>query len=379
MLLGPRAGEAAVTPRTLVTLLGLMLSAARPALAQGEAAIATGSPGSTALRFGEDMASLAARFGVALEVVPTPGGVASLEALAQRPGTLLAIVPSDVLDFVATFADEPDLRPLAEPMLALPLYREEAHVLARAEIRTLADLAGRRVAVGAPGSSALLTATLLLGTAGVVPAEELRIGGEAALDALRSGRVDAMIEIVGQPAALLKAKVAIEDALHLVPVDDPALRRLYPAATIPASAYHPWQRRDVPTVAAQALLLTRRLAAPGEEAACRLVGRIARIVVDNLGQLRRDGHPKWQEVSPGAAPAAGLERSPCVAQALAGPESYALGSGEALPTPAPTQPAPAPAPAPPSGAAPGNCAAESDPILRRLCEVRPLLRSPPGP
>jgi hypothetical protein len=172
-------------------------------------------------------------------------------------------------------------------------------------------------------------------------------------------------------------KVAIEDALRLVPVDHPALRKLYPAAAIPAGTYYPWQRQEVPTVASRALLMTLRWTDPAQEETCRLVGKIARIIVDNRDHLRRAGDPKWREVEPGAV-VTGWERSPCVAQALTGPDRYVLSTGAAAPSTATsTGAAPAEDPVRP-GQPPGStCAAETDPVLRRLCEVRPLLRPEP--
>ena len=94
------------------------------------------------------------------------GGWANIEALAFRPDARLGIVPSDTLDFLATFQSDPELRRRAERLRVVgPLHAEEVHVLARPGIATLADLGGKRVAVGAPDSSTLVTATLLLGTA----------------------------------------------------------------------------------------------------------------------------------------------------------------------------------------------------------------------
>jgi hypothetical protein len=118
-----------------------------------------------------------------------------------------------------------------------------------------------------------------------------------------------------------------------------------------------------------------------EGAACRLVGKVARIVADNLGRLRREGHPKWREVDLAAEGPAGWERSPCVVQALVGPEGYVLEGPEeeeeATP-PATSSISPGAGPAAPEGparrgdaaAAPGTCAAEGNPFRRRLCEVR---------
>ena len=204
------------------------------------------------------------------------------------------------------------------------------------------------------------------------------MGGEEAFAALRAGRLDAMIDVAGQPAPLLEDNVAIEDALHLVPVDHPALRDLYPTSAIPAETYYPWQPEEVPTVAPRAFLVTLRWTQPGyEEEACRLVGKIARIIADNLDRLRREGHPKWREVDLEAPAPAGWERSPCVEQALRGPEGYVLeATEEAIPSGTPSsspeaRTAPQAPPAQQGGAAARRaCAAEHNPFRRHLCEVR---------
>jgi uncharacterized protein len=371
-----------VTPGTVTVLGGLafLLLAANPVWALDAGAIVVGRRDSTATRVSQDIADLASHFGIELRVVPSQGSLENIEALIERPNIQLGIVQSDVLDFLATFAEDPELRRHAERMQVVgPLHVEEVHVLARPGIATFADLQGKRVAVGAPDSGALVTATLLLGTAGVAPSEEVRMDGEEALAALRAGRIDAMFDVAGQPASLLKDNVAIEDALHLVPIDHPALRNLYPSSAIPADTYYPWQPEEVPTVAPRAVLVTLRWTQPGyEEEACRLVGKIARIVADNPDHLRRVGHPKWREIDLAAEPPAGWERSPCVEQALGGPESHVLDAAEEV-TPSGTLSISPGAGAAPEeerparrgdASAPATCSAESNAFRRHLCEVR---------
>lgn len=372
-----------MTPKMTAALAGLALlvSLLRSAHALPDTgAIATGTPGSTAQRVGQDIDALVWRFGVALEIVPSWGALQNIRELTRQPGVVLAIVPSDVLDFLASSAEDEELRRTREALrVVFPLYREEVHVLARLGIATLAGLQGKRVAVGDPDSGTLVTATLLLATAGIRPAAELRLGGKEALDALRGGRVDAMVDVAGQPEALFQDQVAIEDALHLVPVDLPALRSLYPAAVIPAGTYYPWQPREVPTVAPYAVLVTLDWTGlDGREGTCRLVGKVARIVADNLEYLRRDGHPKWREVDLNAR-LPGWERSSCVERALAEPNSYVLQAPVKPPSSNASlrQPAARKRSARSSTTPPRNCAAEDDPIRRRLCEVRPQLGPQP--
>ena len=276
-----------MTPRMTAALAGLALLAwhAGPARALGTGVpdtgvVATGAPGGAAQRVGRDIADLAWRFGAALTAAPSRGALQNLRDLTRRQGVVLAVLPSDLLDFLAASAEDPELRRTRDALrVVFPLYQEEVHVLARPGIATFADLAGRRVAVGDPDGGALVTATLLLATAGVRPREELRLGGGEALEAVRGGRADAMVDVEARPAALLRDRVAVEDALHLVPVDLPALRGLYPAATIPAGTYYPWQPQEVPTVAPRAVLVTLDWAGmAGREGTCRLVGKVARVI-----------------------------------------------------------------------------------------------------
>jgi TRAP-type uncharacterized transport system substrate-binding protein len=76
-----------VTPRTPAFLVALALvlgPAAVPASALETGAIVTGSPGGTYFRLGQEIADLARRFGVTLEVVPSQGGLENVEALIRR-------------------------------------------------------------------------------------------------------------------------------------------------------------------------------------------------------------------------------------------------------------------------------------------------------
>ena len=125
-------------------------SPVRLAAQEVAANIVTGPAEGTDFRIGEDLAAMAAECGVTLGVRESAGSVENMQAVRDRPATQLGIVQSDVLEYYRTFAaDDPDLRrPARGVRVAFPLYNEEVHVLARRDIATLADLAGRKVATG---------------------------------------------------------------------------------------------------------------------------------------------------------------------------------------------------------------------------------------
>jgi hypothetical protein len=176
----------------------------------------------------------------------------------------------------------------------------------------------------------------------------VRIDTDEALAALREGHIDAMFYVAGQPARLFSETVTEADGLHLVPIAEPAVLDLYPVATIPAGTYR-WQREEVPTVAVRAVLMTYDYSKPNgyHREACAVVGKVARIIADNLDWLRRAGrgHPKWQEVDLDAKPVS-WARSKCAEDGLKAPNGYVVAS------------------------AGPECASEDNPIRRTLCVVK---------
>lgn len=344
--------------RMVMLALILMLPLLPRAGETAEPAIMTGKPSGTYIRFGQDIARVAGHFGLKLRVEPSAGSLENVEAVLRRPNTPLGIVQSDVLDFVATFSDDPELRRTAAAMrMVFPLYSEEVHLLARPEIRSLADLAGKRVAMGAPTSGTLLTATLMLASAGIEPAEEVEIDTAEALAALRDRQVDAMFYVAGRPAKLFASEVSAADGFHLVPITDPLVRQLYQSTVIPAATYA-WQAEDVPTVAVRAVLMTYDYARPNayHRAACATVGKVARMIASNLEWLRGPGrgHPKWQEADLDAG-LVSWERSRCAEAGLNGPDAYVIAQSPRL-----------------------SCD-DANPIRQKLCLVKQQMRQHMAP
>jgi uncharacterized protein len=324
-----------------------------------ETTIMTGKPAGTYIRFGADIAKLTRSFGVHLAVQPSAGSLENVEAVLRRPNTQFGIVQSDVLDFIASFSDDPELRSTAARMrMVFPLYNEEVHALVRKGITSLADLNGKRIVLGPENSGTFLTATYLLAAANVWPGEELFLSPEEAVQAMREGRADAMFYVAGQPAKLFAEEVTAEDGFHLLPLAEGAVLDFYPTSTIPAGTY-PWQAEAVETVAVKAVLMTYDWAPKNAymRQSCAAVGKLARIIKDNVEWLRREGngHPKWRQVDLDFD-LVNWDRSRCVEQALTdGAAGYALVSQT-------------------EAAAADQCEGETNPVRRRLCIVKQELR-----
>jgi TRAP transporter TAXI family solute receptor len=226
--------------------------------------VATGPQDGEYARF---MGSIGARLGKRrlLEVAYTEGSVANA-FLVDSGRARFALVQSDVAQaavggqgLFATTGPQRQLRAVAS------LFPEPLHVVVRANsgLTSLAQLASRRVALGAPGSGSRHTALQALAAHGLVGGSFTEVTPDGPADALRrlsDGSLDAVVEVVSAPWGSL-ARTASGTPLALLPLEPAAIAAIVaqdPATVplvIPANTY-PGQRRPIQTVAATALLVT---------------------------------------------------------------------------------------------------------------------------
>lgn len=290
-----------------VALAVLLTGMSLPAQAQVfEKNILTGGPNGTYIQFGRNVSEIAATCGVDLQVQESAGSLENFLGVRKRRFTQFGIVQSDVLEYLKTFAaDDPGVaRAILGVRIAFPLYNEEVHVLGTKDINSLADLDGKRIAVGVEDSGTFLTASLVLDLAQVNPAERLTIDADASLKALTDGQIDAFFYVAGAPTKIFQSPDIDPARFHLVPISDPTLQAVYEPATIPAGSY-PFQSDPVDVVAVKAVLMTYEYD-PNRNAyhreSCKAVSDISHLISTRFGELQANGHPKWQQVDPTALP-----------------------------------------------------------------------------
>lgn len=294
----------------------LLLAAVTGIAAAAELGIITGSDKGTYYQFGLNLQALGRPRDIALTVYPSKGSIENIYAVYQRPGVPLGIVQSDVLAFVARVQTDPTLQRIAKKTkMVFPLYNEEVHVLARQGIEQFEDLADKRVAIGRDGSGTYLTARLLFNVSEVAPREMVPIDTDEALAELKAGRIDAMFYVAGYPVKLFTESVQPGDNLNLVQILNKSITEFYPRAEIPANVYS-WQTKAVPTVAVKAVLISFDF----QRRDCDTVGQFAKTIVDNMGWLTQNGHPKWKAVDLDF-PLKGWEQYACVRKYLKKPDS----------------------------------------------------------
>lgn len=267
---------------------------ARLARAAAGYAIAAGPANGQYLRFVQALPAVPSR----VVALVTAGGEENLRmlrngrvsfALAQGDSALLAYDGKGPFEVEGAY---PSLRSIGA------LYPEAVHVLVRADagIARLADLAGKRVAVGVPGAASRSTALAILEAHGlrrsVTP---LDLPLNDALLALRERKADAVIQVIGFPADSIRDASA-SVPLALLPLDPEAVRAiaarkagLFPL-TLPRGTYAQ-QAADVPTLATSAIL------AVGTDLTDAEVAQVTRLVYARGADLVARGSAQGAQVS----------------------------------------------------------------------------------
>ncbi|HNU11982.1 MAG TPA: TAXI family TRAP transporter solute-binding subunit [Rubrivivax sp.] len=176
--------------------------------------------------------------------------------------------------------------PLKSLRAVAGIYPNYIQIVASADsgIKTLADLKGKRISVGAPRSGTELNARAILKAAGLSYADFSKVEylpfGES-VELMKNRQLDVTLQSAGLGVASIRdLSTSVPINVVAVPADvvgkigDPA----YQAATIPANTYT-GQAQDVPTVAVRNFLVT------GEKVPADTVYAMTKALFDNLDQM----------------------------------------------------------------------------------------------
>lgn len=198
-----------------------------------------------------------------VELKTTAGSAANLRLLTGEYLQLAiaqADLAQDAYDQTGIFADEDETRGFGA---VAALYTEACQVVVRedSDIRTVEDLQGRTVSIGAEESGSEQNALQILSAYGLNEklVNTVNLNYEDAAAQLKAGNVDAVFVTVGTPSPVV-TELADACEVRLLNVDGSAAKRLqdtcsaYSTVTIPAGTY-PGQTEDVQTVGVKAVLL----------------------------------------------------------------------------------------------------------------------------
>jgi uncharacterized protein len=241
-----------------------------PEPVRGRLVISAGNPSGVYYAWSHQLAAQLQRAnpGLRVQVERSDGSLDNLARL--RDGTAdLALTTVDATERAAKGdvasgqpATTSDADPKPTPLRALGrIYDDYVQivVLADSRLRTVADLAGRRVAVNSPGSGTALVAHRVLEAAGT-KVKEFDLGVDGGMGALEQHKVDAVFWSGGIPTPSI-VRAAENTDLRLLPLGElaGALRTTYGSvyrpATIPPGRYRGTE--EVTTLASANLLMAR--------------------------------------------------------------------------------------------------------------------------
>lgn len=222
------------------------------------------------------------------------GSVQNLADIMALRGVDLGIVQSDVL----AFARRERMFPLLDQLIQYvgKLYDEEVHVLARAGINNVRELAGQEVNVDLRGSGTAMTSSLVFRALGV-NIRERHDPQDMALERLRRGEIAALVFVTGKPARLFTG-VRREEGLRLLALPaEPALLETY----LPAR----FAEADYPALVGpggtETLAVGAVLAVYGWAAGTERHTKVSRFVHSLNANFERflqpPRHPKWRDVN----------------------------------------------------------------------------------
>ncbi len=266
----------------------------------------TGSKSGTYIKIGRDIANVVKNAGVDVEVKDSKGSLKNILRMASKENAGFGIVQSDILSYLR-FSGDADNKKLADRLrLMAPLYKEEVHIFAKKSIQSLADLDGKRVAVGNEGGGSWLTAVTLFDYANIHPIIEYLSKGDAA-QAVLEGELDAMIFVAGKPVTFftrlgqLKAHYPTQfERVHFLDIDPDSFTRKLPyvKSSIGPEDYL-WLDETVTTAAVKALLVAFDFSKPVNSyyiKRCAQFAKVGEALRNNIDRLKQTGHRKWREV-----------------------------------------------------------------------------------
>lgn len=235
--------------------------------------IVTGTTGGVYFPLGGGLAQLISKNipGVQATAEVTPASADNIRLIDRRPvdtiGFVLADTAVDAPKGEGPFKDNPG-RPILIRTLT-PIYNNFNHLVTieGTGITTIADIKGKRVSLGPPGSGTEVTALRFLEAAGIDPNRDLRrerLGPAESADAIKDRRLDAFFWSGGLPTpSVLDLATTPGIRIRIVPLDGllPALQRkygdLYFRAVI-LKDFYPGTPANAPTVGVANLLIAHK-------------------------------------------------------------------------------------------------------------------------
>lgn len=249
--------------------------------------IATGGTAGTYYPIGGAIAEVLNKNGMNASAQSTGASVANINMLKDKQ-VELAIVQNDITYYAVNGTEMFKETGKVENLQAIAsLYPETCQFVVREDsgIRSIADLKGKRVAVGAAGSGAEANARQILEAYGITyeDVNEQFLSFAEGSYALKDGTVDAAFVTAGYPTSSVQ-DIASQNKIRLLPVGDDQIKVLsekypfYTKTTVPAGTYQGFDE-EIQTVSVMAILVVN------DKIDAALGEKLTKAIFDNLDKI----------------------------------------------------------------------------------------------
>ena len=200
--------------------------------------------------------------GIGVTVVSTDGSKANIQGI-DAGNYQLGTVQSDVMSYAWAGTRSFEAEGKIDSFRTVAgLYAEAVQLVTmNPEIKSVKDLAGKSVSIGAPGSGVYFNAIDVLTAAGLTEADiKAQYQSFAdSTDALKDGKIDAAFIVAGAPTPAI-TELCETNSAYLVPIDGEVAEKMmadcpfYTVYNVPAGTYK-GQTEDVQTVTVKATLI----------------------------------------------------------------------------------------------------------------------------
>jgi TRAP-type uncharacterized transport system substrate-binding protein len=248
-----------------------------------------------------------------MQVLPivTRGPTENVNDLLYLKGVDTAIINSDSLEEYKSQV------PQIQQRIAyiFSLFPSELHIFVRPEIKTLADLAGKKVNFNTQGTAAAYSGPLIFSRLGI-DVDKMFIPHPVALEQMRRGEIVAVVFVTSKPVdAFVKGKW--EEGFKFLPVEfGPKFQDYYISSYLDAADYPNLIAKDqrIATIAVPTILASYKWRP--DLPRYRRVARFVELLFGRIDKLRSPGFdPKWKDVNL-RTQAPGLERVQAVQEWL---------------------------------------------------------------
>jgi uncharacterized protein len=276
--------------RILALVLALMLLGASSVLAETQyLGFATGGTAGTYYPLGGDIAALwMAKIPDLSITVQSTGGSKANILLLKDGDAEIATVQNDVSYYAYMGDKEFFAGEVIDSFAAIgALYPEVVQIIVAADsgIKTVADLNGKKVGIGALGSGAFFNAVQILANAGLTldNIEEQHLSFDESSTAFQNLQIDAFFVTSGVPNTAV-IEVANKRAINVLGLDEAAMASLqasysfYVPVTIPAGTYN-GVNEDITAPAVSAILICSKNLSED------LVYSLTKVLYENTAEL----------------------------------------------------------------------------------------------